>query len=110
MVLAVGFLLLVSLIISSVLAVVGKFFDQMIPVPPAVLEIVNFLASFAAIAFLFSLLFKYVPAIRISWRNVFVGAIGTALLFTIGKLLLALYLGRASVTSPYGAAGPAEIQ
>lgn len=105
MVLSVGFILLVSLFISAALSFVGKFFDQIIPVPPVVLQAVNFLVSFAVITVMFALMYKFVPAVHISWRNVIVGAIGTALLFTIGKLLLGLYLGKASVGSTYGAAG-----
>jgi membrane protein len=105
MVLAVGFLLLVFLVISAALSFIAEFFGQIVPVPPVMLEIANFLVSFVVVAFLFALLFRYVPTVRIGWRNVIVGAIGTALLFTIGKLLLSLYLGRASVTSAYGAAG-----
>jgi hypothetical protein len=61
--------------------------------------------SFAVIAVLFALMFKYVPAAKISWRDVLIGAVGTALLFTIGKQLLGLYLAKASVGSTYGAAG-----
>ena len=104
-VLSVGFLLLVSLLISAALAFITEFFAERISVPPVLLELANFLFSFAVITFLFALLFKYVPAIQIAWRDIIVGAIGTALLFTIGKLLLALYLGRASFGSAYGAAG-----
>ena len=105
MVLSVGFLLLVSLILSAALAYIGRSFGQLVPMPPMILEALNFIVSFAVISALFALLFKYVPAAKISWRNVFVGAVGTALLFTIGKLLLGLYLGKASVGSTYGAAG-----
>jgi membrane protein len=105
MVLAVGFLLLVFLVISAALSFIAEFFGRIVPVPPVMLEIANFLVSFVVVAFLFALLFRYVPTVRIGWRNVIVGAIGTALLFTIGKQLLSLYLGRASVTSAYGAAG-----
>jgi membrane protein len=105
MVLSVGFLLLVSLILSAALAVIGKFFGQLVPVPVPVLETINFLVSLTVITFLFALLFKFVPARSISWRNVRVGAILTALLFTIGKFLLGLYLGKAGVGSAYGAAG-----
>lgn len=105
MVLSVGFLLLVSLIISAALAFMGKFFGQVIPIPPPVLQGVNFLLSFAVVTALFALMFRYVPARRIPWRDVGVGAIGTALLFTVGKFLLGLYLGKASVGSAYGAAG-----
>ncbi len=105
MVLSVGFVLLVSLFVSAALAFAGKFFGQIIPLPDVVLQIANFIVSFVVITFLFALMFKFVPAVRISWHNVIVGAIGTALLFTIGKVLLGLYLGKASVGSTYGAAG-----
>ena len=105
MVLSVGFVLLVSLFVSAGLAFIGKFFGQIIPLPNAVLQIANFIVSFVVITLLFALMFKFVPAVHISWRNVIVGAIGTALLFTIGKFLLGLYLGKASVGSTYGAAG-----
>ena len=75
------------------------------PVPPILLESVNFVLSFAVITFLFGLMYRYVPAVRIPWEDVWIGAVATALLFTIGKLLLGLYLGKASVGSTYGAAG-----
>jgi membrane protein len=105
MVLSVGFLLLVSLILSAGLAVIGKFFGQLVPVPVPLLEALNFVFSLCVVTVLFALLFKYVPARSIPWRDVRVGAILTALLFTIGKFLLGLYLGKAGVGSAYGAAG-----
>jgi membrane protein len=105
MVLSVGFLLLVSLILSTALAFIGTFFEQVVPISPGVLEALNFLVSFAVITVLFGLMFKFVPAAHIEWQDVLIGAIGTALLFTIGKFLLGLYLGKASVGSAYGAAG-----
>ena len=105
MVLSIGFLLLVSLVISAVLAFVGSFFSQIIPVPAFLLEGVNFLVSFAVVTALFGLMFKFLPTTRISWSDVMVGAVGTALLFMIGKFGLGLYLGKASVGSAYGAAG-----
>ncbi len=105
MVLSVGFVLLASLLVSAGLALVGKFFSGLIPLPAPVFEAINFVVSFAVITVLFGLMFKYVPAVHISWRNVWTGAVGTALLFAIGKLLLGLYLGKASVGSAYGAAG-----
>lgn len=105
MVLSVGFLLLVSLLISAALAVLGKFFGGLLPLPAAVFEVLNFAVSFFVITVLFALLFKFVPARHIVWRDVWIGAIGTALLFTIGKFLLGFYLGKASVGSSYGAAG-----
>ncbi len=105
MVLSVGFLLLISLVLSAALAYIGRYFGDLVPLPPPVLEAVNFLVSFVVITALFALMFKYVPNAEVSWRNVGVGALGTALLFTVGKFLLGMYLGKASVGSPYGAAG-----
>jgi membrane protein len=105
MVLAVGFILLVSLVLSAGLAVLGKFFGPLLPLPAAVFHVINFVISFIVITVLFALLFKFVPARHIAWRDVRIGAIGTALLFTIGKFLLGFYLGKASVGSSYGAAG-----
>lgn len=105
MVLSVGFVLLVSLLISAGLVLIGKYFGGLIPLPAPVFEGLNLLVSFAVITVLFALMFKYVPAVHISWDHVWTGAIGTALLFTIGKFLLGLYLGKASVGSAYGAAG-----
>ena len=105
MVLAVGFLLLVSLVITAVLAVVGKFFSEILPMPEFLMHTINFVVSFAGISALFALIFKYVPEARIKWKDVWEGAIATALLFTIGKSLIGLYLGKAAVGSAYGAAG-----
>ena len=105
MVLAIGVLLLVSLVLSAGLAYIGHTFGQLMPMPPFVLQMINLFVSFVVIAALFGLMFKYVPAAKVAWRDVAVGAIGTALLFTIGKFLLGLYIGKASVGSTYGAAG-----
>ena len=97
MVLSVGFLLLALLIRSAGLAYVGRAFGHLAVMPPSFLQTINFVVSFAVIAGLFGLMFKYVPAAKISWKDVLVGAVGTAPLFTIGKHLLGLYLGKASV-------------
>jgi Predicted membrane protein len=105
MVLAVGFLLLVSLVITAGLAVLGKFFGEILPMPELLMHAINFLISFAGISALFALIFKYVPLAKIKWKDVWEGAIATALLFTIGKSLIGLYLGKAAVGSAYGAAG-----
>ena len=90
---------------SAALAFLGKWFGQLLPMPPYVLEIINFLFSFFVITVLFALMYKYVPNVKVPWRDAVVGAIGTALLFTVGKFLLGLYLGKAGVGSTYGAAG-----
>jgi len=104
MVLAVSFLLLVSLVVTAGLAVVGKFFGEILPMP-VLMHAINFLISFVGISALFALIFKYVPEAKIEWKDVWEGAIATALLFTIGKSLIGLYLGKAAVGSAYGAAG-----
>lgn len=105
MVLAVGFLLLVSLVISAALAAFGKFFGDLLPMPEFLLSATNFVISLAGTALLFALIFKYVPDTKIAWKAVWIGATVTALLFTIGKFLIGLYLGKAAVGSAYDAAG-----
>ncbi len=105
MVLSVGFLLLASLLVSTALAVISKFAAEHLPIPASVLAVANFLISFFGIALLFGLIFKYVPETKVEWADVRLGALATALLFTIGKSLLGLYLGKASPGSAYGAAG-----
>jgi len=104
-VVGIGFLLLVSLAASAWLAAVGKFFAQRSPLPVAVMETANALLSFVTIALMFAVIYKLLPDVRITWRNVWVGAAVTALLFTMGKSLIGLYLGRSTVASVYGAAG-----
>ena len=105
MVLGVAFLLLVSLVLSAALTAVGRFFEHTLPGGEAVWQVVNTVISFGVITALFALIFKVVPDVKITWRDVWMGAAFTALLFTIGKFALGMYLGRASVASPYGAAG-----
>jgi membrane protein len=105
MVLSIGFLLMVSLVLSTVLAAISKFFSGLLPVPTFMLSIVNFLFSFGGIAVLFGLIFRFVPAVRTPWRDLWPGSLVTALLFEIGKALIGIYLGKASVGSAYGAAG-----
>ncbi len=105
MVLAVGFLLLVSLVVGTVLAAVGKFFGGMLPLPEILLATINVVVSLGGTVVLFALLFRYVPETRIAWRKLWVGAAVTGMLFTIGKFLIGLYLGKAGVGSAYGAAG-----
>jgi membrane protein len=105
LVLAIGFLLLVSLILSAALAAVGKYLAGVLPLSSALMQGLNFALSFAATTFLFALIFKVLPDVRIRWRDVWIGAAVTALLFSIGRFLIGLYLGRSSVSSAYGAAG-----
>lgn len=108
MVLAVGFLLMVSLLISAAVAAAGGFFEWM-GIAPAAVQLVNSVASFLVITVLFALLFKFLPDTEVQWRDVWVGALMTSALFTVGKLLIGLYLGRSSVASVYGAAGSVVV-
>jgi membrane protein len=105
MVLGVGFLLLVSLAVSTALAAFTAALNRVIPMGDLVGHIVDFAVSFGVITLLFAMIFKYLPDVRVPWSKVWVGAIGTALLFTLGKFLLGLYLGKQSTASAYGAAG-----
>jgi membrane protein len=105
MVLGVAFLLLVSLVLSSVLSAAGDLFAGALPGGEALWQGVNFCLSLAVITSLFALIFKFVPDAKVEWRDVWLGAFVTALLFSIGKLALALYLGKSAVGSAYGAAG-----
>ena len=105
MVLAIGFLLLVSLVLSAALGAAGKVFGNVGFLPPAVWEVLNFLVSLGVVATVFALILKFVPDIRLPWRDIWRGAALTAILFTVGKTLIGIYLGKAGVGSAYGAAG-----
>lgn len=105
LVLGVGFLLLVSLIIDTIIAgAQGMLFGS--PEDANILiQIVNLVISVGIIALVFAVMFKFLPDVNIAWRDVWVGAIVTSLLFTVGKFLIGLYLGNSSAASVYGAAG-----
>jgi membrane protein len=107
MLLTIALLLLVSLAISALLSAFGDSIGRILPdaLSGVVLEIFNNLVSLAVITMLFALLFRQVPDAEIDWRDVRVGAFATAILFTIGKLALGLYLGRSNPGSAFGAAG-----
>lgn len=80
---------------------VGKWASDLLPFPLPLLEIVDLFLSFAVIALLFAVIYRFIPDVEIRWRDVWVGAGMTALLFTIGKTLIGIYLGRSSVASVY---------
>jgi membrane protein len=105
MVLAVGFLLLVSLILSAALAAVGKFLGGYLPLSEPVLHTLTTVISFAVFTAVFALLYKMVPDLPVAWNDVWIGAAVTSLLFSLGKLGIAFYLGKAAIGSAYGAAG-----
>ncbi len=109
MVIGIGFLLVVSLVVNAVLSAAGRFFSDQLPTPEWILQILNSLLSFVVIAILFAVLFKVMPAVTIEWKDVVVGAALTSLLFSLGKLLIGLYLGKTTLASGYGAAGSLVI-
>lgn len=104
-VLGCGFLLLVSLAVSSFLAAAGSFVGHLLPLPEPVLHLLNALVGIVVITGVFGFMFKYLPDVNIEWRDVFLGALFTSVLFAIGKFAIGLYLGKASLGSSYGAAG-----
>ena len=105
MVLAIGFLLLVSLILSAILSGISNLEINLLPGWVSLFRLLNLAISLGMISLLFALIYKYLPDVKIRWQDVWVGAIITALLFTLGKFLISLYLGKGSLGSAYGAAG-----
>ena len=109
MVMGIGFLLLVSLIFDTALAMMGKWISARIPGGESLLHIAGLLVSFALITVLFAMIFRYLPDTRVEWRDVWLGAAFTSFLFALGKFALGLYLGKGAVGSAYGAAGSLVI-
>ena len=105
MVLGIGFLLLVSLVLSAAISAAGHFFSGFLPVSGPLLHLGNLLFSFLSVTVLFALLYKFVPDAPVEWRDVWMGAAVTSVLFSVGKTLIGFYLGITSVGSVYGAAG-----
>jgi membrane protein len=100
-----GFILLVSLVLSAIVAALAGYLDRLVPGISVVIQVVNFVISFGVVTLLFAMIYKVLPDLQISWSDVWIGAAVTALLFTIGKFLIGLYLGYAGVGSSIGAAG-----
>jgi len=105
MILGIGFLLLVSLVITAGLAATQNTIGNTFPIPELVLQIVNLVISIGVITVLFALIFKFLPDIKIGWRDVWMGAFVTSLLFSLGKTAIGIYLGNSAVASTFGAAG-----
>jgi membrane protein len=104
-ILAVGFLLLVSLVVTAVLSAVSQFFSGILPGGEVLWQWVDVVVSFGFITLLFALIYKILPDVYVPWNDVWIGAAMTSFLFTLGKLGIGMYLGRSSVSSTYGAAG-----
>lgn len=109
MIVGIGFLLLVSLVINTALAALGKLVSGYFPEQQTIWHGLDFLISLGVITVLFAMLFKVMPDVRVAWRDVWTGSILTAVFFNIGKFLLGFYLGRSSFASAYGAAGSLVI-
>ena len=106
---ALGFLLIVSLVASAALSAVGDYLNSFLPGAKTVLGVVNFTVSFLLISLLFAAVYKILPDRQLAYKDVAVGAVATAFLFTVGKTLIGLYIGSSSVASSYGAAGALVI-
>jgi len=98
---ALGFLLLVSLLLTAGLAAAGKAMGGVLP--EAIMQGLNFLVSFVVIAVMFALLFKWMPDADVAWRDVALGAVGTAALFDIGRFAIGFYVGKQGLETTYGA-------
>jgi len=104
MVLGIGFLLMVSLVVSAGLAALGRWWGPWFEQVAMLGEAINLVVSLALMAVLFAMIYKWMPRVKLAWRDVWIGAALTALLFTVGKTLIGLYIGRSGVASPFGAA------
>jgi len=105
LVISIGFLLLVSLIVSAALSALGTRIQHSNIGGPVLLQVINIVLSLVVMALLFGLIYRLLPDVRLAWRDVWIGAFVTSLLFSVGKFLIGLYLGHSGVASSYGAAG-----
>jgi len=109
LVVATGFLLLTSLVVTAALSAAARFVSNFLPMSVILLESINFVFSFGIITILFALILKFIPDTTIPWRDVWMGAAVTSLLFTVGKVVIGFYLGHSAFTSAYGAAASLVI-
>ena len=109
MILGIGFLLMVSLVMSAGMAAAGQWAGSKLASWEVAATALNFIVSFALVAVMFALIYKIMPRVRIAWRDVWIGALVTALLFNVGKLLIGLYIGKSGVASAFGAAGSLAV-
>jgi membrane protein len=107
MVLVVGFLLLVTFVANGAIAFIASHFLSKIPfgANPVIVTVINYLVSYVLVTVIFALLYKVLPDVDVAWRDVWVGAAVTSVLFVVGEALISLYIAKAGVASAYGAAG-----
>jgi membrane protein len=105
LVVGVGFLAVVSLLLSAVLSAASSYFERYFALPSLLLEAINFVLAFVIVTLLFAMIYRVLPDVKIGWKDVWLGSLVTALLFIVGKTLIGIYLGRTNLASSYGAAG-----
>ncbi|MBK4733562.1 YihY/virulence factor BrkB family protein [Noviherbaspirillum sp. DKR-6] len=105
LILGLGFLSMVSLVLSAALAALGRWWGGLLGGWEVVLQVLNIAVSFGVATVMFAMIYKFMPRVKMSWHDVWLGAASTALLFTIGKFLIGLYIGKSGVASGFGAAG-----
>ena len=109
LILGVSFLMLVSLLVSAMLAAITGYFSYLLPGATFLWHVLDVVVSFSIVVGIFAAIYKIVPDVHIDWQDVWTGAIVTAVLFTAGKAAISLYIGRTGVGSAYGAAGSVMI-
>ncbi len=109
MIVGIGFLLLVSLIVSAMLAATSDYLSDRFSIVTGLVRLIDFVISFVGITIIFACLFKFLPAVILQWKDAWVGASVTSLLFSVGKILIGLYLGNGSIGSTFGAASSLVI-
>ncbi len=109
MILGIGFMQIVSLVLSAGLSALGKWMGPMFGGWEVLAQAVNFVISFGLVSVMFAMIYKIMPRVKIAWKDVWIGAVVTALLFTVGKFAIGLYIGKSGVASAFGAAGSLAV-
>lgn len=109
LILGMGFVLLVSLVLSAVLTAIGTWWSPLLGHWQAVLEVLDFILGLVVVTLLFAMIYKLLPSVPIAWRDVWIGAVATAILFSVGKYAIGLYIGKSGVVSGFGAAGSIAV-
>ena len=109
LILFIGLLLILSMLLSVALSFVTEFFHHILPLPASFVQAADFGISVLLITLLFALIYKILPDVEIAWTDVWIGSAITAVLFSLGKFLIGMYLGRSSITSAYGAASSLAV-
>ena len=104
-ILGIGFLMIVSLVFSAAIAALGKWWGPLFSNLEVIATVLNFVFSFALMTAVFAMLYKFMPRVKIHWKDVWAGATVTALLFTVGKILIGIYIGKSAISSGFGAVG-----